>query len=101
MELTVASLLSLVCEELPVDCSRIYFLGSSSGGYGVLRLAELLPALPAAVVPMAGYYPEIPREDHKAAVLVQRLEAIPCVWPLHCCWDTLCHPELPQVKRVY
>jgi len=100
VELLVVELLAHVCEQLPVDQSRIYFVGSSCGGYAVFRLGELVPELPAAIVPMAGYYPNMPGQDHDAEVLANRLQGVH-VWPLHCEMDRLCRPKLPDVSRVY
>jgi predicted esterase len=100
IELLVTELLAHVCEELPVDPSRIYFVGSSGGGYGVLRLGELLPQLPAAIVPIAGYYPDIPGQDHDPSVLADRLRGTH-VWPMHCKRDRLCRLDRPDVQRVY
>mmetsp|Transcript_35596 Transcript_35596/g.82665 ORF Transcript_35596/g.82665 Transcript_35596/m.82665 type:complete len:610 (-) Transcript_35596:63-1892(-) len=100
VELLVTELLAHVCENLPVDSTRIYFVGSSCGGYAVFRLGELVPELPAAIVPMAGYYPEIPGQDHDQAMMVDRLRGIN-IWPMHCEQDKLCRPDLPHVERLY
>jgi len=100
VELMTAELLLHICKELPVDTTRIFFIGASAGGYAVLRLAELLPEVPAAIVPMAGYYPDIPGHDHDVTMLVERLRGVR-VWPMHCESDRLCRPELPHVKRLY
>jgi predicted esterase len=100
IELLVTERLAHVCEELPVDSSRIYFVGSSGGGYAVLRLGELLPQLPAAIVPIAGYYPDIPGQDHDPSVLADRLRGTH-VWPMHCKQDRLCRLDRPDVERVY
>jgi len=100
VELLVIELIAHICEHLPVDSKRVYFVGSSCGGYGVLRLGELVPNVPAAIVPMAGYYPDIPGHDHDASVLVDRLRGVN-IWPLHCDRDKLCRLELPHVKKMY
>jgi len=100
VELLVAELLLHICKELPVDTSRIFFAGASAGGYAVLRFAEVLPEVPAAIVPMAGYYPDIYGHDHDVAVLVERLRGVH-VWPMHCKSDRLCRLDLPQVGRLY
>mmetsp|Transcript_13443 Transcript_13443/g.39262 ORF Transcript_13443/g.39262 Transcript_13443/m.39262 type:complete len:543 (-) Transcript_13443:35-1663(-) len=100
VELLVVELLAHVCESLPVDPSQIYFVGSSCGGYAVLRLGELVPELPAAIVAMAGYYPDIPGQDHDASVLADRLRGVR-IWPMHCDKDKLCRPDSPHVARLY
>eukprot|EP00419_Tripos_fusus_P056337 CAMPEP_0172813922 /NCGR_PEP_ID=MMETSP1075-20121228/10951_1 /TAXON_ID=2916 /ORGANISM="Ceratium fusus, Strain PA161109" /LENGTH=601 /DNA_ID=CAMNT_0013653681 /DNA_START=15 /DNA_END=1816 /DNA_ORIENTATION=+ len=100
VELLVAELLLDVCKTLPVDTSRIFFIGASAGGYAVLRFAEILPKVPAAIVPMAGYYPDIHGHDHDVTVLVERLRGVH-VWPMHCMKDRLCRLDLPQVGRLY
>lgn len=100
VELLTVELLRAVCAELPVDPQRIYFLGSSCGGYAVLRLAELVPDLPAAVVPFAGYYPDMPGQDHDTAELARRLRGVN-IWPLHCKEDRLCKLDLPMVSNLY
>jgi len=100
-EQLVLGLIASALEQLPVDPSRVYIMGSSLGGYGALRLAELAPALPAAVVPMAGYYPDVPGQDHDAARLAERLRGVPRVWPLHCEYDKTCRRDAPEVARLY
>lgn len=100
VELAVIELLANVCEQLPVDPSRIYFNGISAGGYGVLRLAELLPELPAAVAPMAGYYPEMPAEDHDAETMAGRLQQV-MLMPMHCELDKVCRLDRPDVYKAY
>merc|ERR1711879_445695 len=60
-----------------------------------------LPRLPAALVSLAGYYPEIPGEDHDVATLVERIEGVPLIWPLHCDKDKLCRMEHPHVAKLY
>jgi len=85
---------------LPVDTQRIHFVGSSCGGYAVLRLAELVPFLPASVVPLAGYYPQMVTEDHDVAQMVARIQSVPKVWPLYCDQDRLCRLESPFVYRL-
>jgi len=100
VEQLVVELLANICEQLPVDASRIYLVGSSSGGYAALRLAELVPELPAVFVPLAGYYPEMPREDHSATAMVERLRSVR-VWPIHCLSDTICPIRLPEVAVPY
>jgi len=100
MELLTIEQLAQVCKELPVDPTRIYFFGSSCGGYAVLRLAELIPRLPAAVVPMAGYYPNMPAEDHDPTRLAMRLQGVH-IWPMHCKQDKLCRVDMPHVSIAY
>jgi len=100
VEMLTAELLQHICNELPVDTTRMFFIGASAGGYAVLRLAELLPEVPAAIVPMAGYYPDIPGHDHDVTMLVERLRGVR-VWPMHCESDRLCRTELPHVRRLY
>merc|ERR1719512_195219 len=94
-------LLQRICRELPVDGSRIYFVGASMGGYGVFRLSELLPELPAALVPMAAYYPEMPREDHSGDDMVERIKKVPFIKPYHCREDKICRPDKPLVGGLY
>jgi predicted peptidase len=72
-----------------VDPKRIYFVGSSCGGYAALRLAELLPDLPACVVPIAGYYPENLAADHNIQTMAQRIKDVP-IWAMHCKQDRIC-----------
>jgi len=100
VEIVIVELLAKVCEALPVDPSRIYFFGASGGGYGVLRLAELVCELPAAIAPMAGYYPDLPEQDHCIHRLVDSLQQLH-VWPLHCKDDKLCKINMPDVEKVY
>lgn len=100
VELLVVELLRAACDELPIDPREIYFLGSSCGGYAVLRLAELVPDVPAAVVSFAGYYPDMPGQDHSTEQLMRRLSGVN-VWPLHCKLDCVCKLELPMVGRLY
>merc|ERR1719245_2539861 len=94
-------LLQRVCRELPVDGSRIYFVGASAGAYGAFRLTELLPELPAALVPMSAYYPEMPREDHRVDHLVERIKEVPLIKPYHCKEDTICRTDRPIVGGLY
>jgi pimeloyl-ACP methyl ester carboxylesterase len=101
VELLVAELLDSICGELPVDKGRIYLVGQSAGGYGVLRLAELLPQLAAAVVPMSGYYPSIPGHDHEHDSLLDRLRDGPTILPMHCQQDRVCSPQMPAVHDLY
>ncbi|CAK0862828.1 unnamed protein product [Prorocentrum cordatum] len=101
VELLVTELLDDICRDLPVDLGRIYLVGASAGGYGVLRLAELLPGLAAAVVPMCGYYPSIPEHDHDLRVLAERLRGGPAVLPMHCKQDKVCQPHMPCISDTY
>ena len=91
----VQVLLTTVCKDLPLDPQRIYFVGSSCGGYAILRLAELLPDLPACVVPIAGYYPNIPAVDHNIHTKAKRIKDVP-IRPMHFKKDMICSYE-----RVY
>jgi len=98
----VVELLEHVLSTLPVDVSRVSFIGSSCGGYAVFRLAELVPKLPAAVVSLAGYYPVgMEDEDHDVPTLVRRLKDVEFIWPLHCDLDKLCRIESPHVANLY
>jgi len=101
MEQLVVRVLAQVCAELPVDTSRVYFMGSSAGAYAALRLTELLPRLPAAVVAMSAYYPNIPGQDHDVDALAEKLQEVPRVWPLHCRFDTTCPVQLPHVAKLH
>ena len=101
LEWLVVEWLAHICTVLPVDAKRVHFVGASCGGYGVLRLAELVPRLPVSVVPMAGYYPQMPGEDHDAEQLLDRTMSIPMVWPLHCEQDKVCRLDSPHVAPVY
>ena len=47
-------LLDALLKELPVDPDRVYAVGMSMGGYGVLDAAQRRPELFAAVVPVCG-----------------------------------------------
>lgn len=100
VELLVVELLADVLNDLPVDPARIYFVGSSAGAYGVLRLAELVPGLPAAVVPISGYYPNVPRQDHDPVAMAERLRDT-VLWPMHCWDDAICCTTLPEVDGLY
>jgi predicted peptidase len=42
--------------EFPIDADRIYVTGQSLGGKGAWHFALAYPEVPAAVVPMAGFY---------------------------------------------
>ena len=88
----VQVLLTTVCRDLPLDPQRIYFVGSSCGGYAILRLAELLPDLPAFVVPIAGYYPNIPAVDHNIHTKAKRIKDVP-IRPMHFKKDLRCSYE--------
>ena len=101
VELATIELIAHVCKILPVDPRRIYFYGVSAGGYGALRLGELLCDLPAAIVPIAGYYPDMPDRGHCTETMAKRLQRIPCVWPMHCSLDKLCNVESPHVSKAY
>lgn len=102
VEALVLELIAHVIETLPIDASRIYYVGSSGGGYGVLRLAELVPQLPAAVVPMAGYYPVGSSiEDHDVSTLADRLKDVPLLWALHCERDAVCRVTSPHVQTLF
>ena len=101
VELATIELIAHVCKILPVDPRRIYFYGVSAGGYGALRLGELLCDLPAAIVPIAGYYPDMPDRGHCTETMAQRLQRIPHVWPMHCKSDKLCNVESPHVSKAY
>lgn len=101
VEVLITRLLASVCAELPVDGRRIYFVGCSLGGYGVLRLGELLPKLPSAIVSIGGYYPEINGHDHDASVLAERLKDVPKLWALHCRADEFCRPDRKEVQRIF
>lgn len=96
----MVELLEAVCSQLPVDLSQVYIMGSSAGGYAAFRLAELVPRLPAAVLPFAGYYPEMADQDHHVDTLVERLKDV-LVMPFHCRSDKLCRVDHPDVGRVY
>ena len=100
VEVLVVELLHRVCIDLPIDLQRIYFLGSSCGGYAVLRLAELVPDVPACVLPFAGYYPDMPDEDHTIQELANRLQYTQ-VWPFHCRDDEICRLDNPMVQNLY
>ena len=101
VEALVLELIAHVIETLPIDASRIYYVGTSGGGYGALRLAELAPQLPAAVVPMAGYYPAgTAIDDHDVSKLGERLQDVPLVWMLHCQRDTVCRLDSPHVEQL-
>jgi predicted esterase/tetratricopeptide (TPR) repeat protein len=102
VEHLVIELLEHALHALPVDVSRIFFVGSSCGGYAVLRLAELVPRLPAAVVSLAGYYPVgMQDEDHDVRTLVHRLKDVEFIWLLHCRLDKVCKIESPHVANLY
>jgi len=94
------ALLFNICSNLPVDAHRIYFVGASAGGYATLRLGELLCHLPAAIVPIAGYYPDAPEHGHCLRTLIERLRQV-VVWPLHCDKDQICKVDSPHVHRLY
>lgn len=100
MELLVTELLFYVFATLPVDPQRIYFVGPSCGGYAVLRLAELLPQVPAAVVSMAGYYPDIPEQQHDPLLCAARLREVRLIL-MHCKEDKLCRTDSPHVSKLY
>lgn len=101
VELLVVELLEKALSLLPIDPSRIYFVGSSCGGYAAFRLGEIVPRLPAGIVSLAGYYPEMPGEDHDVGNLVARIESVPLVWPLHCDKDKLCRMDHEHVAKLY
>jgi len=100
VEVLVTELLLRVCSELPVDPARISFVGFSGGGYAVLRLGEVLPALPAAIVPFAGYYPCNTEQDHDPQACAERIKGAH-VWPLHCQRDKVCKTDSPHVAKIY
>lgn len=100
VEVLVTEWLLYVLQTLPVDPNRIYFVGASSGGYAVLRLAELLSQVPAAVVSMAGYYPDIPEADHDPRVCAERIRHLR-LWLMHCKEDKLCRVDSPHVCPLY
>ena len=55
-------------------------------------LAELLPDLPAFVVPIAGYYPNIPAVDHNIHTKAKRIKDVP-IRPMHFKKDLICSYE--------
>jgi predicted esterase len=52
----LASFITQLQTELPIDSDRIYVTGLSLGGAGVWNFALAYPDVPAAVVSMAGFY---------------------------------------------
>jgi predicted esterase len=56
LEKRLASLVAHLQSEFPIDPDRIYVTGLSMGGAGAWHFALAYPDLPAAVVPIAGYY---------------------------------------------
>lgn len=54
-ERDVLDVIDLVCSRYSVDPDRIYLTGSSMGGFGSWRLAQLYPWRFAAVAPFAGW----------------------------------------------
>ncbi|MBA4065176.1 MAG: phospholipase [Isosphaera sp.] len=72
-------LLDALLKELPVDPDRVYAVGMSMGGYGVLDAAQRRPELFAAVVPICG------AGDPSKAKEIARVP----VWAFHGADDTV------------
>mmetsp|Transcript_52806 Transcript_52806/g.140391 ORF Transcript_52806/g.140391 Transcript_52806/m.140391 type:complete len:272 (+) Transcript_52806:1740-2555(+) len=97
VELMFVSLLWDVIRTLPVDPTRIFFCGESMGGYACLRAAELVPNVPAQVIPMSSYYPTM--EGHNLDRLLETLADIP-IDCIHCERDKVCPRSDPSVGHL-
>mmetsp|Transcript_64480 Transcript_64480/g.115058 ORF Transcript_64480/g.115058 Transcript_64480/m.115058 type:complete len:174 (+) Transcript_64480:3-524(+) len=100
MELAVIDLIRHVCQQLPVDPTKIYLAGASAGGYAAFRLAELIPRLFSTCISFAGYYPKLPGQDHDPDEAVERMRGI-SVWAYHCEADKMCRPDTVHVQEFY
>jgi predicted peptidase len=73
--LPVFDLIAEIKQELPIDDSRIYVIGSSGGGVGTWNALLARPQLFAAAIPVCGRFPA---QDEEIAKLVR----IP-IWCFH------------------